>query len=468
MRHSDIERQLRIKKENLDPDRYTLALLQEGYRLGMIDQPTFDSIQEQIMMLLRELIIRYTKGESTSLRVETAQRILLSLLYSIDASVSAFRDPADAIAYLKAETIKDIYEQGLELVSSCLVKSYNLFRKIKNNKMDVPILAYHSTIDEALPGFFEQYDTVFSAHDTAASIDYPLLFDDMKVRGIFYIQNYLQTLDLETQFYNLFIQEDVKKLLFNYGRVYRIDYTEALINVFEILLVNSLFSAMITSNASELSISQYQYQLFADKLKGFTRDQCSALLDEAVEKLIRGLHLDQSPLIEYIRNFETLLLPRFFNALNNDSLANVIILDRKENQQVKVSLNEGKRMDDDSFRDLVGQIMQCNDGTEKTALIISNIQSLSDFIDVLEADCLFGDEFNSLYNALGDAELSVLARIMFMEEIRSDPDRFNLREVKDKAAEMEWQTEYARFLQGLSTKRLESIEKYISVYLESG
>ncbi|MDD3365609.1 MAG: DUF6179 domain-containing protein, partial [Syntrophomonas sp.] len=375
MKNTAIEKQTALRKERLDPNRYTLELIEEGHRLGLINQPTMDSIQVQLMSLLGDSIIRYTKGESTSVKVETAQSLLLSILYSIDAYISSFPNPEDAIALLKSANIKEIYEKGLALVASCVANTQNLYQEIMDKKLDVPIQAYHSTLDEALPDFFKNYDALFHAQDTMASMDYPLLFDDMHIQGIFYIKQYLENLAIETQFCSLFPKEDVAKLLANYGQVYRIDTREALINVFEVLLTNSLFSILASNKAIELDISKLQYELLRKKFNGLDHGQCSSLIIEAFEALIRDLDIDHSKLRDYIRAFKNVLMPRFINALEHDSLANVIILDSNEKSPLDIIFDEGKTMDDDSFRSVVDQIMDCTKAIDKAAIINSKIHS---------------------------------------------------------------------------------------------
>lgn len=459
---TDIYKKNKIIEECLDPNQYILYLMREGYRVGLIDQDTFERLQTQIMLLLKDSIMRYTKGESTSVKTETAQSILLSVLYSINACISNFNHPDHAIDYLKAYNIKEIYEKGLTEVVACLTESKMLYKKIKNSKLDVPIIAYHSTIDEGLPEFFNNYDVLFSAQYTMASIDYPLLFDDTDLQGIFYIKQYLEKLDIETHFCSLFPIEAIAKVLFNYGKVYRIDYSEALINIFEIVLTNSIFSVLSGNNAKELSITQLQYELIQENFENLDQTLCSSLFNKAIEQLIAELHLDQPKLRDYIRRFKSVLAPRFLNALNNNSLANIIILDKNESFQFDVIFDEGKRMDDDSFRTMIDLMMECADSAEKTAIIDSYINSLGDFIDMLEADCLFGDEFKYLYNTLGDMELSILARIVFMEEMRCCSTAFSLQVIYEKPMDMEWQIEYVGFLQTLNKERLVSIEKYIN------
>ncbi|MEN6463332.1 MAG: DUF6179 domain-containing protein [Syntrophomonas sp.] len=461
MKCTDIEKQTTIKKQHLDPHQYTLSLIKEGYRVGLIDQQTLNSIQTQLMSLLRDLITRYTKGESTSVKAETAQSILLSILYSIDACISNTNNPVDAIALLKADNIIELYEKGLTVVSSCLAEAKSLYQEILNKKLNIPLKAYQATIDEALPEFFISYDVIFKAQDTMASIDYPLLFDDMRIKGIYYIKQYLKKLEIETEFCSLFAIEDIEKLLLNYGRVYDLDYREALINIFEVLLTNSIFSALSSNNPNKLSITKHQYEILLEKLKAVDHTLYSSLFNKAIEALLYELRIARPELKNYIRKFKSVLMPRFLNALDHDSLSNVIILDI-EHYQFDNIFDEGKRMDNDSFRNLIEQIMECTNIIEKNQIINSSIHSLGDFIDVLEADCLFGDEFSALFNTLGDVELSILARIVLNEELRSYPLDLSLQSFIENPTDMQWKTEYARFLLTLSTDRLNAIEKYIS------
>ncbi len=468
MRNMDMERYSPVKKERLDPNHYTLSLLIEAERLDLMDQPTIDSIQKQLMVLLGELIIKYTKGESTSVKIETGQRIMLSILYCIDACTRSFNSPKDAINLLTLSSIKEIHQAGLEMVESCLRETEQSYKEIKNKKLDIPVEAYQTTIDQGLLDFFEKYDVFFSAHDTMASIDYPLLFDDMKKQGILYIKQYIRKLELETQFCRFFTLEKISKLLSNYGRVYGIDYREALINIFEIVLTNSIFSVMAGNKANELSITHLQMAHLQELFKDLDTTQCVSIIGETVEALIEKLEIDQTELKKYMRDFTAVLMPRFVCAVENNTLANVIIMDREENLQVDIIFNEGDRLDNDSFCSLVEEIMEHTDPVEKAEIISGGIQTLGDFIDVLEANCLFGEDFRAVYHTLGDLELSVLARIVYMEELRADSSSFSLLNAAEHDANRQWQVEYDRFVQSLSPDRLKSVEKYILSAVQMG
>jgi hypothetical protein len=290
--------------------------------------------------------------------------------------------------------------------------------------------------------------------------------DDMSIQGVFYIKQYLEKLQLEDQFCRLFAPEDINQLLYIYGRVYRINYSEALINVFEIVLNNAIYSVLSGNSEVKLRISQEQFEHLQQKFMGLDHSHTIALIEDAIEILIKQLGIDQPRPQDYIRKFKSVFLSRFINGLTYNCLENVILIDKEQTQNFDIVFDEGNRLDDESFRLVVDDIMDCTFTKRKTDIVRSSIHSLGDFIDILEADCFFGDEFYDLFNSLGDMELSVLARIVFIEEIRSNLMSFSLASPGEKAEAMEWQVEFCNFLQSLSADRIESIETYIKSSLQ--
>lgn len=458
-----IEKYRKLRPKDLDRNNVTISLLNEGLRIGLINQTRLDTILAQVMVILAELIQKYTHGQSSSVKVETSQRILLSIFYALDHVVKRFPDPADALQLLATDEIKEIYKKGLAELEASVEESRLLYKQIKTHKLLVKNEAYHTTIDQGLADFFLCYDLRFSGQNTAGSIDYPLLFDDMMVQGIDYIKKYLETLQLENEFCWLFLPVDIDQLLFNYGSVYQIDYSEALINVFEIVLSNAIFSTLAGNSGAQLSISAMQLEILRERFSDLDEVHTSAQITVAIENLCSELGVDDPHTREYIVELQPILLSRFINALTNDCLENVVIVDQTVKQPLELTFYEGQHLDDEAFRLLVDQIIECSRAEEKTALVNANIHSLVDFIDILEAECFFDEEYGDLFNSLGDNELSILARIAFIEEIRSDTKHFSLAKQarSEMEMQMEWQTEYNKFLQSLSTDRIQSIQNLI-------
>ncbi|KUO73104.1 MAG: hypothetical protein APF77_20780 [Clostridia bacterium BRH_c25] len=452
-----------IRTESLDPNQYTLSLLKEGFRVGLVDRQTIYGIQEQVMLILRDLITRYTKGESTSLRTETAESLLNSIYYSIDAYAGSFEDPEQGIAVLKTANMKEIYDKGVEIIESIFKEARQLCQEIVRNKLDVPLEVYNTSVTEDLPEFFEQYSIIFGAHDTAGSFDYPLIFDDMNVRGVLYIRNYLGNLDIETQFCRLFDKQDINKTLAVYGRTCRIDYKESPVNLFEVLVNNSIFSALSGNAANELRITGAQYEIIRRKLTGLDYLQMNNILNAAVEKLIGDLHIDQPKLADYIHRYKKGLGLRVLNAVNNNNLNNIVMISTEgKSQNTRDAFIESERLSDDSFSLIVQRIINCTNAADKVTVIMTSVRSLEDFIDILNADCLFEDEFEAVFAALGNMELAVLAKTIFLDELRVKKLDLPVITVDNWKASTEWESAYIRFIQGLNKERKTAIEEYAS------
>ena len=109
-------------------------------------------------------------------------------------------NPEKAIALLKNGNVNNAYEQGVDLIRHCFKETKHLYQEIYNNKLDVAVEAYNITIDESIPLFLKKYGIIFDAHNTMASIDYPLANDDMRIQGVYYLKQYLTHLKVETNF----------------------------------------------------------------------------------------------------------------------------------------------------------------------------------------------------------------------------------------------------------------------------
>ncbi|HYE80822.1 MAG TPA: DUF6179 domain-containing protein [Clostridia bacterium] len=459
----DITRYTPIRSENLDPNQYTLSLLKEGFRAGLIDRQRVYGIQEQVMLILKDLIMRYTKGDSTSVRTETAESLLNSIYYSIDAYTGCFADPEAGITVLKSENIKDIYGKGVEIVERVFKEARQLCQDIVRNKLDVPLEVYNTSVTEDIPEFFEHYSIMFGAHDTAGSFDYPLVFDDMNVRGVFYIRNYLTHLDIETQFCRLFEEKDIYKTLAVYGRTCKIDYKESPVNLFEILVNNSIFSLLSGKEAKELMITGAQFEVIRRKLAGTDYLQMKNILDTAAVRLITDLHIDRPELVEYIYRYINGFALRVLNAVKSDNLNNIVMVSAEgKSQSGGSAFIESERLSDESFRLIVHRLMDCTDVYDKVNMIITGVRSLEDFIDVLSADCLFGDEFEAVFAALGDTELAVLAKTIFDDELRSNSYELSKIDMDKFNASSEWEAAYIRFVQGLDKKRKNSVGDHVA------
>ncbi|AIQ12479.1 hypothetical protein PDUR_11635 [Paenibacillus durus] len=450
-----------IRNSRLQRSQYTISLMNEGLRAELLTSREMMRIQNTFMQILQELIQRYTRGESTSVTTETAESLLTSIMYAADAHLFSFEEPEMAITCLKTVDIRQIYERGVEKVSQCLEETKQLYKGIMANKLEVPVDAYNLTIDESLPVFLRKYGIVFDAHNTMASIDYPLAIDDMRLQGVFYMKQYLERLKLETEFCRMFDQRELLDLLAHYGRECRFNYRIELFNIYELVLNQAIFSVLSGGDADEIRISESQYKRLEQQFMSLNEPLIRSVIGNAMEKLQQELPIHPQ-LKEYMDGCKEDLVQRVANAAKHDSLRAVIITEREaEVKSMVLFLGEEDRMSDVELRRRLDEIMACERKEDKVRLILSSFHSFHDFLDMLESDCLYGEEYDALFHAFGDMELAILAKIVFYEELRSESWDLPSILLLEKEYEMEWQMQFVRCLQGMSRERLQLVEKYM-------
>ncbi|MEJ8544998.1 DUF6179 domain-containing protein [Brevibacillus borstelensis] len=450
-----------INPSFLNKSRYTLSLLSEGHRAGIFNNQEIYSIQNQILVILQDLIKRYTQGESSSVTTETAEGIMTSVLYALDAYLLNVEHHDKAIAYLKTVDMAKLYEKGLERVSQTFEEAKLLYQEIKQHKLDVPVDAYNLTIEESLPVFMKKYGIIFDAHNTMASIDYPLAIDDMRLQGVFYMKQYMERLKLENEFCFKFKNEDLLNLLKNFGRMCRFDYRIELFNIFMLVLNHSLFSILSGGDTDQVRISAYQFERLERMFTHSDASGIGTMIRKAMHLLKGDLQIDDKT-ANYMNQCSKELVWRIINAAEHNNLHSVIITDVEEKiKPVVISLNTGDKMSDVRLRTLLEEIIRGQTKEEKARLIKSNFFSLHDYLDMLESECLYGDEYEALYASFGDMELAILAKIVFYQELRGGDMNLHTIVSEKGDAEPAWQMRLIGFMKGLSALRIREIEKLI-------
>ncbi|WP_277679339.1 DUF6179 domain-containing protein [Gracilibacillus dipsosauri] len=452
---------IKIDRSQLTRNQYTMSLLYEGQRVGLITGQKVYQIQIEIMQILQQLIRKHTQGESTSVTSDKAQGIMVSLMYAMDAYTLHFNEPEEAISHLNTDSVKKIHEKGLELLSQYFEQSKQLYQEVVEMQLDVPVDAYNMTIDESLPVFMNHYDIVFEAQNTMASIDYPLAIDDMRLQGVFYMKQYLERLLMETKFCHLFSHSDLMYVLKNFGKKHRFNYQIELFNIFELIINNAVFSLLAGGKANEVRISDFQYEQLNRMFTTCDADQRIRLIHEAFSRLQEELQTDQA-LNHYIDLYRDELIQRVNNATEIGNFEMLIIREEEEREKPMVlMLNENDRMSDMKMRELVDQIMESDNLEEKVRIIRDHFVSLHDYLDLLNSGSLFGDEYDALFATFGDIELAIFAKIVFYEELRGD-DREFLDIVADGTeASEEWEEKYMEFMQQLDEARMKEVGRLI-------
>ncbi|MDQ7095385.1 DUF6179 domain-containing protein [Desulfosporosinus sp. PR] len=443
---NNLEKKSLLPKETLDESAYFQAILEKARRLRLLTVAEYEAIQIQSIELLTKQLRRYTFGESSSVKVETAQSTMQSIFYTLGICLKSLADADMSLAALKQKPLSELYQQGKTLIREQIAQARQLLAAIQDDDFSTDNQAYNDTIRSALPSFFSDYDPDFSAHDTPAPIDYPLSSDNGNLAGIEYILNYLQTLRLENQFLHRFGPPALNSLL----RSFNSHYQDLLINIFELTATNALGCILAGKNPLLLDIQPTDIACLKARLDPWKIEE-KPILPAAVRHLCQKLNISGSPLQKHLEKLIPDLSVRLKNALLNNSLNSIFISFQAKPLKPAWQFAEGVKMEDERFRAIVNEIKDCRYVSDKLAIIREEVHSLTDFMDILESYCIFEHEFNDLFQSLGDMELAILTKKLPADKLADSALHFTENE-------KEWLVSFINFLANMDSSRLKTIK----------
>lgn len=431
--------------------------------LRRIENKLMHDVQPEVLSILVSLINRYTAGLGSSVKENTAISILNSMYYVMNAYVISLGSSKSLLSVLKKEGADNVYKNGLTFLNSYFDETQKLYNEIAESKLNIPLITYNETINDALPQFFKTYNIEFNAQDTKCDIDYPLAFDNMNIEGVLYIRQYLEKLKMETEFCSQIDIKKINKFINSYENKFQIEIIHSPINLFGILFDQSFFSTLSGSENISLTISRADFSIISDKLLNKKHDEIICLIDDIVQKIIIKFKIKNKKLIDYIAMYKKQFAGRLIGSLEHNNILNMVVVDGDNLYSDKILFNDAERIEDMNFAHLIDIIEKCEDTNEKIKLVSSSIHSVRDYIDLLESDCLYGDEYTAFFNSLDDILLAVLGNTIFYQEFKYDDLNFSYSILKKykKNAEHEWETYYIDFLTNMNVKRKSSIENII-------
>ncbi|MGN1032356.1 MAG: DUF6179 domain-containing protein, partial [Intestinibacter sp.] len=342
---------------NINRD-YTVNVLKWGYLNKKFSENFILGVQHDIGILLKEKIKKYCKGSSTSVTVEVGEQLLEAIYYTIDASLVDDFNMDKAIDLFKKNPIKDLYKEGEKKLKNLFDETRDLYTRVCENKYDTELIAYNDTLIEEFGKSFDVYDMEFNPHDIDISVDYPLIFGDLDQRGIYYVKNYLETIEIENRFCNCFDNEDVETLLDINAKRYKLNYRDLLTNVFEIAINNTILSIMVDDNFEDFYIYSEEINYLKNNLN---QENVEQKVDEAVKKMVVSLNIENHDLLQYINLYKYRFTDQLKSALNENSLESLTVIC---DEYLDVDLSKNKltinpnTLSDEEFREILEEIQE--------------------------------------------------------------------------------------------------------------
>ena len=319
---NEIEVISKIKREKLDERNYFNSLIESAYEEQMLSEDDIVNIQIQILQLLDEIVYKYNGLDSSSIRKEILEDISNSNNYTIGVYLKTFRNPDEALKEIKDKGVKKAYQEGRKKIDRMLNIIRLMYIKVKQNKLNIENDTYNDTINGGIQGFLKIYNPDFKAQDMKITADYPLYNNLIgKLDGVEFIKEYLNSLYLENLFCMNFSEEKIKYLLYGYSH----DYQELIINIFEIVLLETIACKLVNRDIQDLAISTLElnelYKLFKNK----NNIEIKNTVIKTYQRVLCEIGLDSNEYKKYIEKNLDNITQMIINAVKQKTLDKLFI-----------------------------------------------------------------------------------------------------------------------------------------------
>lgn len=403
---NSIKKQTKIDVNKLSGEFYFQSLLQEAYVKGALSPKASERIQLECLKLLADCTERFTKGKSSSVRVEIAQGIMASNLFTIGIYLKSLPDVDAALFHIENEPIEKLYEYGYQVLKRKINVASYFFNRVCKSKLKTANQAYNITIDQGFKPFFESYEINFHAHEIPSDIDYQLIHPVTDLAGVEFVIKYLESLYYENLFCSYFDADIIHEVMSGYDESYK----NLLDNIGAQVFQNALGCQLLNAPLPPLDFSPADLNALDKKLKNNSQAEIQAQLKTAARELITDLELTNPALKKYLLASLPQITTTVYKGLATHALNKVFVPRYNPNIKPLVHYNMGIKMPDKAYRALVTEFLSCRFFDDKLAIIKEHIKTLADMEDLLIAGELESAEAAMIFDLLEDIELAVLTK----------------------------------------------------------
>ena len=178
----------------------------------VIDSAPNDRAAANFAYLYRKLIRLYANGAGSVTRAEAAQ-LLESLSFVLELGTDGLGANAAALAELGESNPDELFRCKQTKIATRVDKALETWRLVCETMPPLRNVSLRDTL-ASIGGIKSRYDTYFAAHEVPCDIQYQLSVPvDESLRGIDYVQAWLNQLLRETQYIAQFTPESCTKVL---------------------------------------------------------------------------------------------------------------------------------------------------------------------------------------------------------------------------------------------------------------
>lgn len=423
---NNLQRQVRLQKESIDEGHFFEHLLSIIIEKGYLSTEEIQSLQLQLVNLWTVQIEAYNGGKSSSIPKKQAEKLMQSIYFTLGFYFKRLKDLDESITLMKSYPLKELFEKGQRLIKEAVEDTREAFERFKLGLLPTQNIAYQDTYSKGLSPFFALYNLKFESQECPCSIDYPLSNDDMKRVGAEYMISYIEKSTLEHSLCLKFSFIEIEALL----KAYHEGYEHLLINIYELVLINTIGRILLGKSLDSLKLEEGEVQLLESQLSTQNNEALSQVLQEGARECLKRLDLLSSEMNRYVYQTVSKFIPHVKEALKQGTLGQIFISGEEKVNQ-KITYLGSEKLEDEVFKVLTEEIRNCKQVEDKVKWIQEKVRHVEDLKDLLEADCLFEEEYKVVYEALSDLEIALLLSLTVS-------DNFDMISPDDEPEE-EWQ-----------------------------
>lgn len=357
---------------------YFRSLVVCGHRSALLTDGDIARMQAQCLSLLAKRAEAWSCGKSSSIRTETAQELLSSILFTLGVALKAFPCPEDAVDALRQSPLERLFYAGLQKIRRKVQIAQLTHKQLVRQLFRTQNVFYRSTAVDAISGFFKLYRPEFFAHQIHITADYPVFLAVDDLAGIEFIERYLRHIAYENRFCLYFPPDRVHRLLCGLHEGYR----QVPMNLYEPVLAAALCCVLTRQPLRALSCDlDAARALFGGNSAG----QIECLLRSALEQMIAALSCTPG-LAAYLRSSLPGLAALIGNAMQLGHLEAVVPIPARPNERPGIPLLCGARMTGSAYVSVLEELMQREDAEKKAGILLHKIHSPDDLPGILR-DC---------------------------------------------------------------------------------
>jgi len=230
------------------------------------------AVQIKLWEFLDRQVRSYTMGDSSSVRIETAQELFTSVCYVLEINLG---NPSTLKSILDWD-LDCRFAEGIKAIEQKIQTTQRLWQAACLSAQRIENISLRTTL-KSIGSFPKRYFYRDFAHEISCDIDYQLCHPVSEaLLGVDYIIEYLRRILIEQDFLRRFDPALCIRLL----DAYCPDYKGLLINLYEPIATNAIGLALIDSDTLKLDISSQEQERIAAILEPPPRgagDQCIAI-----------------------------------------------------------------------------------------------------------------------------------------------------------------------------------------------